>query len=418
MRKTELIRPEYAEQFRCIGAACEDSCCSGGWAIAIDQRSYERYQTIPTGPLRALIDASVARQPDKPDGSGPDPRTFAIFKIPPSRQCPFHNPDRLCQIQVEHGAEFLCDTCRDYPRIPHEIDQFKEAPLSLSCPEAARHVLLNPDLLARSGKGAFHMYWDDARMDNTSLIRYFWPIREFVLGLVRNRAYPLWQRLFLLGAFCRRFDAIARGELDLKFPIFLRDFCAAVGAGTLRSTMETIPADLALQLEILLRMVKLRSDMEGFMSRRFAETLHDFSQGIGLGCEATTRGHLVHYATAYRDYYSPFFATHPYILENYLINAIFVERFPFGKEPVRGPAQVEAVNSFVRLATKFALIKGLLIGVAGFHKEAFNAEHVVQTVQNVFKDFEHCAAFLEQAQELLMAKKMVSAQGVTMLVRN
>ncbi len=75
-------------------------------------------------------------------------------------------------------------------------------------------------------------------------------------------------------------------------------------------------------------------------------------------------------------------------------------------------------REFALLAIQFALIKGLLIGVAGFHKEAFSSEHVVQTVQSASKHFEHHPDFLEEAQALLIANKLDNARGLTMLVRN
>jgi lysine-N-methylase len=43
--------------FRCIGSACEDTCCQG-WNVLIDRGAFENQQ-LPAGPLRALIDASI-----------------------------------------------------------------------------------------------------------------------------------------------------------------------------------------------------------------------------------------------------------------------------------------------------------------------------------------------------------------------
>ena len=108
MAKTWLIRPEYSEKFRCIGPACEDSCCVG-WNVDIDQATYEKYQTVPAGPLRILIDANIVRIQEGSDGKKPP--GFARINMPPSMQCPFHNAERLCQIQVEHGESYLSQTC-------------------------------------------------------------------------------------------------------------------------------------------------------------------------------------------------------------------------------------------------------------------------------------------------------------------
>ena len=198
MRKTKLFRPHYAENFRCIGAACEDTCCVG-WNVSIDRDTYEKYQAIPAGPLRILIDKNVVRTPDNADGS--KLVAFASIQMSPSLKCPMHNADKLCQIQVEHGAAYLSGTCSTFPRQAYTIDNFKETTLTLSCPEAARLILTNPYLLASNGNQTHYLNWDDEVKTPLPLRSYFWPIREFMVTLLRNRTYPLWQRMFLLGSF-------------------------------------------------------------------------------------------------------------------------------------------------------------------------------------------------------------------------
>ena len=45
-------------------------------------------------------------------------------------------------------------------------------------------------------------------------------------------------------------------------------------------------------------------------------------------------------------------------------------------------------------------------------------EHVVQTVQVIVKYFEHNPPFLSHSLELLSAKGLNNAEGLTMLLRN
>lgn len=415
LRKTKLILPEYSKQFRCIGPACEDSCCVG-WAVNIEQATYEKYQTIPAGPLRVLIDANIVRLPENADGS--PPAEFAQVRMkPPLCVCPFLTAERLCQIQVEHGESYLSITCSNFPRVHHTIDKLLCTSLSLACPEAARLVLLNPDLLAESISNARQLDWNEDAADANGPQSWFWPLREFALGLICNRAYPLWQRMFLLGTFCRRLDAIIQGKLDRGISVLLRDFSAAVGSGSLRASMETIPADLTLQLNILMDLVRLNvGNLQP--SSRFHASLQDFIKGALVENETAIDKQVAKYASAYQRYYAPFFEKHPYILENYLINTIFKEQFPYGTKLLDRAATKEPEREYTLLATKFALIKGLLIGVAGCHQEVFSTEHVVQTIQAVFKHFEHNPKHLDLAYQLLVSKKLDNAHGLTMLLRN
>ena len=417
MPKTKAVRPEYAESFRCIGPECEDSCCVG-WQVDIDEKTFKRYQSISPSPLRALIDANIVRASE--DTGDKIPSAFARVKLLPSGACPFHNADRLCQIQVDLGEKYLSETCSTYPRKTFVIDKLVDKTLTFSCPEACRHVLLNPNLLESGGSTTHHIEWDDSKSD-PSLVSYFWPIREFAIGLIRNRDYSLWQRMFLLGTFSRRLEAVARGEIKGGFTAMLKGFSAAVALGSLRASIETIPADLTLQLGMVLELVKLRSSYAHQAPRLF-ECIDVFSRGIGYGPETTLKNLSAEYGKAYELYFAPFFAERPYILENYLINTMFRRLFPFGvglsAKVLDRTATPEAAREFAFLATDFALIKGLLIGVAGGHKEAFSVEHALQTIQSISKHFEHNREVVLRAHQILVEKKLDTAHGLTMLLRN
>jgi lysine-N-methylase len=386
-----------------------------GWNVPVDRASYEKYQTVPAGPLRALIDAHILRAPQQQAAS--QPGIFAWINLPRSLACPFLNPERLCQIQVEHGESYLCHTCATFPRTAFTIDSLEETTLTLSCPEAARLVLTNPDLSKAGSKEEYTVTWNKAAKSPLALRSYFWAIREFTVTLIRNRAYPLWQRMFLLGTFSRRLEALVHGEFERGFPALLSDFSAAVASGSLRAKIETIPADLALQLTMVMEMVKLRMEAVA-SSPRLAETLNAFLQGIEQSNPTTLEGQCAEYAAAYERFYAPFFAKYPHVMENLLINMILRKLFPFGVKLFDLKAAQEPAKEFALLATEFALLKGLLIGVAGCHREAFSIEHVVQTVQIATKHFEHNTGFLPKAHGLLTDRKLDNAQGLTMLLRN
>jgi lysine-N-methylase len=404
-----------------------------GWTVFFDQGAYEKYQGIPAGSLRTLIDVHVIRQPVGVDGVVR--AQFARVQMSSNNVCPFLNVEKLCQIQAEHGEDFLSVTCATYPRIAHRIDGLEERALSLSCPEAARLVLLTPHLLAADMAGGYRMTWNepwwdevgnelpgmstDSRQERaqTPLQRYFWPIREFVIHLLVHREYALWQRLFLLGIFTRRLDALARGELDRGFVALRHDFSLAVDSGRLRGSMDAIPADLPLQLDMVLRLAGMRLP-RSHVGARFVETIEAFKKGIGNGPGATIDLLIENYARAYEQVYEPFFRARPHILENLLINAVFRTLFPFGNKADKPEAIPGMAREFALLASQFALIKGLLIGVAGCYGAAFCEDHVVKTVQSASKHFEHHPGFLDEAYALLVSSKLDNARGLTMLVRN
>jgi lysine-N-methylase len=397
--------------------------------VPIDKETFEKYQSLPPSPLQILIKESVTQSSD--GGESPDladPKKFAKIQMDASNQCPLLSGSGLCRIQSELGEALLSHTCATYPRIVHAAGNFSETALTLSCPEAARLVLLAPDLLGM-GEPAGRQPGEDAMAGaaleqdgRDALPPNFWEIRESVLWLVKYRAYPLWQRMFLLGVFCQRLDAIARGELRRSVPEFLENFKVTVKTNALRTAMETVPFNRTAQLDVVLRLAGLMLHRSN-VRPRFVECIQTFTEGIGNGPEATLESLAARYSLAYERYYEPFFRRYPHMMENYLVNTIVRCQFPFGRERMSAGEPAPAGQEFhgrefASLTVQFALIKGLLIGVAGFHREAFSEAHVVHTVQAASKHFEHHPEFLKLAHELLVESGMDGARGLGILLRN
>ncbi len=409
MPQARLIRPTYSQRFRCIGSACEDTCCQG-WTVPIDREACEKYRGLPDSPLRTLIDVSLTVSPQCAER--PKPAGFAAIRMDASNRCPLLTEDRLCRIQADLGEEFLSRACATYPRIAHSTGGIEETALTLSCPEAARLVLLSSDLLEAASP-----HEESFGGGDPSLPPHFWPIRAAVLALVRNRLYPLWQRLFLLGLFCRRLDSIAKGELTGPVPAFVEGFESAVATGSLRQAMETLPIDRAAQLDAVLRLAGTMLHRSN-LHPRFVACVQAFTVGIGNGPGATLESLADRYASAHDRYYAPFFERHPQVAENYLVNTILRCRFPYGREGMLPGARAEMAREFAKLTAQFALMKGLLIGVAGFHRERFSGEHVVHTVQSASKHFDHHPEFLDMAHKLLVESQLDGARGTAILLRD
>ena len=440
------IHPTYAESFRCIGSACEDTCCQG-WNVPLDKAAWDKYENLPPGPLPDLIRANLKLQDPvtnpAPAGSKP---VFAIIRMNSENQCPLLSAERLCRIQAELGEGLLSHTCATYPRIVHSFGGLSEKALALSCPEAARLVLLTPNLLAEMHDGQpraehtqtslspdqTHAPFKTPNHDSVPggernllpigdednpLPPDFWPIRSVVFKLVGNREYPLWQRMFLLCLFCRRLDEIAEGGLSRDVPAFLDDFQATVKNGSLRVGMESLPSDRSAQLDIVLRLAGLMLHKSN-VRPRFVECVQAFTTGIGNGPGATLASLTDQYTRAYDRHYAPFIARHPHIMENFLINTILRCQFPFGKEGMRAGVQPNKTREFAMLTAQLTLMRGLLIGVAGHHGAAFTPDHVVYTVQAASKHFEHHPEFLSMAHALLVEASMDGARGMAILLRD
>ena len=124
----EIRYPVYYDTFRCLAGACPDSCCKE-WAVAIDPEAEAKYRALP-GEVGEALRAAMCEE----DGD-------TILALTPDRRCPMWRQDGLCRIQSQLGEEWLCNTCRQFPRLRHDYGDFVELGLELSCPEAARLIL-------------------------------------------------------------------------------------------------------------------------------------------------------------------------------------------------------------------------------------------------------------------------------------
>ena len=153
MRRLLPTYSAYPEMFRCLGSACEDTCCQG-WNLPVDRVTYEKHRNLPSSPLSRLITASLAENrvsAGKEAGSVDEAQAdnsadLAGIRVDGTNGCPMLTGERLCRIHAELGEGMLGHACLTFPRVVHEFGGLKETALALSCPEAERLVLLSPEL--------------------------------------------------------------------------------------------------------------------------------------------------------------------------------------------------------------------------------------------------------------------------------
>ena len=184
--------PAYFENFRCMAAACPDSCCKE-WDVLVDDASAARYLQMP-GQLGETLRRNLTQDAD-------GDWYFAIT----DGRCPMWRDDGLCRIQAQEGHDALCQTCRDFPRLTHDYGDFVERSLELSCPEAARIIFSQPATwVEREAPGGEVPEYDAA--DMAVLLR----ARKVMLTILADERYSVPETLALALLYGYR----AQDELD------------------------------------------------------------------------------------------------------------------------------------------------------------------------------------------------------------
>lgn len=183
------------DTFRCIAAACPDSCCVG-WDVVIDDDSAARYHAMNTALGQKIHNHMTIDE----DGD-------TVFTSVDGH-CPFLQKDGLCEIQCHCGEAALSVTCRRFPRIVQEYDDFTEHCLSLSCPEGARITLTAPSLQAPSPET------DDP------FLQMLIAVRKRMIALVQDRSVPLGMALCRCLRYAEQIqDSLYEGTVDPDIPV-------------------------------------------------------------------------------------------------------------------------------------------------------------------------------------------------------
>ena len=392
--------PTCYSAFKCIGAACEDTCCEG-WGISVDKATYHKYQTCSDVALGAKLKALVTIKNTASD------TMYASIQSPGGR-CAFL-ADGLCSIQQRLGEDYLGQTCATFPRILNTIGTRRERSLDLSCPEAARLALLDPKPMdfgdAFAGKGPY-----------TAL-------RRLIIKLLQNRDDPVPKRLIVVGHVCDEWSKLeASAASEETRTRFLEGFELAAQNKRRDSDLQARPPDPATQLAIALELMVARLRLD-YTSPRYLDLYQKFADGLRLKTEATweERGSL--YAEAQQRYYAPFIKRHEYLLENYLVVYAFKTMFPFGLPSVNRVLNLQTPESiplaqYQLMASYFSLSQTLMIGLAGLYKTDFSIEHVVRSIQSLSKTMEHCETYPRQLRAILADKGIHDSAGMAVLIQN
>lgn len=378
-RTVSALMPRYVERFRCTGSSCKDTCCAS-WSIHIDKKTYDAYRQSAL----LNVEPDFADEIVSEDGTRRDAIYAAIRLEGEEKKCPLME-DGFCSVHKKAGESYLSDTCFTYPRISRRFDGQVEHVLDLSCPEAARQALLAEDAFDFiEGKVAVreHTVFHAGQGAPVALMN---EVRIFCLNLLRTRELRLWQRLALLGTLCAAISGLCVEEKQAQIPAFLADFASVVESGALLADLETIVANHAGQAMVFSTLWSFK----GFESPSPHQQALIRQISLGLGAGPDGQASAVTLVDAYVRGLSRLdeaLQETPYLLENYLINEMFMRLFPFEASDV--------YDSYLRLVARFGLLRLLLVAQCNTDTMP-SASTLVATTHLHCRRFQHNKAYTE-----------------------
>ena len=378
----------FVGNFRCVGGACSDTCCSG-WNVSIDKATHYRYKKSADAEISEIAKSSIKKMK-----SGRTSSHFSVIKNRENGDCPFMTSCGWCKVQSEMGEQALSKTCNTYPRIITRCGGETYISASLSCPEAARLCLENEhsaDLEPASetlmnqldsGK-SFHILSDaafcgDSKLLQSALLEIF---NDFEMSIAEQ---------FMTADLLMTKSQNARGNLTY------REFHQlASGLKQASKQLRDFANDndaAAFQLNVF---GGLFLDSSSFTpSETFEAILNKVRQAIRYD-DPDQKVTLSNYQSAKSDVFEPFNARHRYLIGNFVRTQMLATPSVFNLN------NRSAKNQLHKIATKTAAVKFVIIGLAFHNAHEFSKQTYVDSISSVLRAIEHNAELLRGIERIL-----------------
>ncbi|MDU6340942.1 MAG: flagellin lysine-N-methylase [Clostridium sp.] len=390
-KKVKSIYPEYYNEFKCIGGSCEDSCCIG-WDIDIDKVTFRKYYKVQDLEMKRMFQKNVHNNEE----SFSDDVDYGKVKLKDDKRCPFLDCNNYCVIHSKLGEDYLSNVCTCFPRITNLVDGCYERSLDVACPEAARILLLNEEGIKfkeseeEIGKHILSNQVDTKSKElSNSLAKYFKEIRKVCIKIIQNRKLELTERLFVLGEFINNLEDESESNFN-NIEKFINNY----DINRTQGFYEKNSLYFMLQIDFFKKMVSLLNIDKEVDSDLFKEYTKQIIDSFNLNREdADNRT----YIEVFEEYNKEFLDKYTYIFENYLVNFIYNNMFPFNERE-------SIFDGYIMLLMRYSFIRFYLVGK--YIKERNDSkEEIVRFIQVFSKTIEHHRSYLTKSIRYIKEKE-------------
>jgi len=376
---TMATQPKYFKKFICTMDKCVYNCCSHNWQIRVDKKTYDKYAGLNNDIGRGFLEKIKVVTEDP---------FIAIIVTDSDGSCHFLDEKGFCSIQLALGYDYLCRTCRIHPRSISYIEGVFETYLELSCEEAVRVVLFEEEpmmleqaVLEPDGSGNVipnRMLTADKYTKARNGTEIFSKLRMTSVAILQSRQFTARVRMLLLCLFIEQVGQLFSATRDSQIVAMADESLSMISTGVYDSVAKQMPGGIEVDFDLVLDILK---DMGTKKDKRFNNILNNSLAGHGISPDdyRIPDGFAVSYNNNYKEYFSD----NEYIFENYIVNHILSEGFPFNYSK-----EVEVMANYADLLAKYNLIEFLLVGICSNLKN-FDEWGIIDCVSAFSRCYDH-----------------------------
>ena len=385
-----ILIPEYLKNFECLGAACLEPCCG---TLVKPGFTREQADAIRQSTDNPVVTAAVRRN------RGPQRAlVFAGISTDADGHCSLWQEGR-CVLRDVCGEEHLCGACRARPLVYTLLGDVYQAAAPSWCP-AADSFLFNKEpmeflYIEQEAPLLYRNLSAEAIGERAQMID---TLRTYTIDVLQDRRISLEKRMLQLGELYDDIDSYTTHTAIESM----------IDEARWRSSSHTGLSNLLSNPEHKLSFIMT---FIGFLmrARRNVEYSHMFAamfKALRQEGDATSEEKTERYAAAVRKCYEEYFDANEHILENYLVNQVFLRVLPSGHDKFR--------DSYLLLTIMYAFAKFHLVGAFAINNR-LDDQIVTQTLRVVERMFFWDDSITPHLASVLIENKMDSIEKLAIL---
>lgn len=399
----KVLKPFYYDNFKCIGGQCIDNCCSNNWKICIDEKTYKKYKKLK-GELGKKINSNISRI-----RSNTNYLQYGKINLNSSK-CSLLSEDGLCTIHGELGEDYLCNTCRRYPRLIIKYGEIYERNLSISCPEVARYII--------KSKEDFSFNLEDEKLSdldkdyivnnkyNEKLYNILWDTRSLAMEIIQFKEIEIWKRISFFKLLTDKVQNIINEKQYDNYEELLNNFREQITNINVINSLDKISVISDVQVKFIQSALQVRAN-QGINNEKFDNLLKEYNELFNKDIDF--KGNIEKIIKKEKEF-NTYLKAQENILENLLIYLIYKY---FMKALHTKDLNVEVNN----IILSYAMIKMLLLSRYNKNDKKLNEDDFVEVFYLFSRNVEHNTVFLPNIYKDIKEAGYDTLAYMTILVR-
>lgn len=399
----KVLKPFYYDDFKCIGGECIDNCCSNNWRIDIDEKTYKKYKRLK-GQWGKKINSNISKV-----RSNSNYLQYGKINLK-NGVCALLSEEKLCTIHSILGEEYLCNTCKMYPRLINKYGEIYERNLHISCPEVARYIInmkenfsfnIEEETLSELDKEYIFYNKQDEKLYNL-----LWESRILAMEVIQFKEIDLWKRIVFLKLIVDKVQNRIDESNYNNYLELLNILRSEIKNINVINSLDNIPLALDIKLKFIQSILQAKNN-QGLNSEKYSNLIEEYN---ALFEQVNTDENILDSIEKKEKEFNTYLKDKENILENLLIYLIY----KYFMEALDTKNVNEAVTKII---INYVMIKTFLLARYNKNNKELKEEDFVEIFYIFSRVVEHNSVFLNELYKNIKEAGYDNINYVTILVR-